>query len=101
MLPSICKSKLHIGKLKIDYMTYFDDMTEYDNLLARLKEKLLESTDDSELKKKLKEALCDQEIGQGFDRENSSPLRFIEKDTDACRHMVVRGYFFTSRLLCF
>lgn len=63
MLPSICKTKLHIGKVKLDYMTYFDDMAEYDNLLARLKEKLLESA-DSELYKKLKEALCDREIGQ-------------------------------------
>lgn len=48
MLPSICKSKLHIGKVKIDYMTYFDNMVEYAKLMAGLEAKLQESA-DSEL----------------------------------------------------
>lgn len=36
MFPKLCASRFHIQKLKIDYMTYFSDMDQYDKLVDRL-----------------------------------------------------------------
>lgn len=36
MFPKLCASRFHIEKLKMDYMTYFHDMNQYDKLVTRL-----------------------------------------------------------------
>lgn len=36
MLPPMCESSLRVEKLNIEYMTYFDDMKDYNRLTDRL-----------------------------------------------------------------
>jgi len=36
MLPPMSESKHHVEKLNIEYMTYFEDMEDYNRLTERL-----------------------------------------------------------------
>lgn len=66
MLPPICDSKVRVEKLNIEYMTYFDDMRNYNRLTDRLYQTRVMNETHTQLLR-LQEALVGQRIGhQGF-----------------------------------
>lgn len=97
MFPKLCASRFHVEKLKIDYMTYFSDMNQYDKLVDRLqiatKAENGPKGKSSQLKYTLYEALGDQIPGRkGLDIENYQPFRLLYKDKEFIKHTTVRGY---------
>lgn len=94
--PHACEKSVCVEKLNIDYMTYFDDMDDFNRLTERLYQTEVqlqnENLDTQFLR--LQEALDGQRIGQqGFGGDS-----FIKNPgVIRTKHRVQNGYLFTSR----
>lgn len=63
LLPPVCGSNARVEKLNIEYMTYFDDMGDFNRLTDRLYQTRVQNeTLDTQLLR-LQEALDGQRIG--------------------------------------
>lgn len=93
--PHACEQSICVEKLNIEYMTYFDDMDDFNRLTKRIKTEAENRAEDETLDAqllRLQEALDGQRIGQqGFGGDS-----YILKSVISTRHRVQNGYLFSS-----
>lgn len=92
--PHACEQSVCVEKLNIEYMTYFDDMDDFNRLTERLYQTEVQQIEilDTRLLR-LQEALDGQRIGQ----QDFGGDSFIKTSVISTKHRVQNGYLFTSR----